>query len=140
MLRPLPLPLLSYLDAVAIGIASQTCFCPDYVMASACYTLLPLLCHALCSVQSLSLDALVAQSGIYLQREQGEVAVPQVEQLATPDSVKLIVHGFLGSRSHSSIMPLRNGKQHRGSTSNCTQSVSLLLLQPTRRRAMPTCS
>lgn len=110
-------------------------------MAKAFYCLLPLLC-LLWSVQSLSLDALVAQSAIYLQREQGELSLAQVEQLTTLDSLKLIVHGFLGSRSHSSIMPLRNGKLNPSNwnRSHCIQSVSLLLLQPTRRRVMRMCS
>lgn len=78
-------------------------------MNKAIFCWLPLLCQ-LWSVEALSLNALVAQSSIYLQQQQGELSLQQVEQLESPDSLKLIVHGFLGSRSHSSIMPLRNGK------------------------------
>lgn len=88
-------------------------------MNNAIFCWLPLLCQ-LWNVQGLSLNALVAQSSIYLQQLQGELQLQQVEHLETPDSLKLIVHGFLGSRSHSSIMPLRNGKPGSGMRrSNC---------------------
>ncbi|KAH8397460.1 hypothetical protein KR222_005184 [Zaprionus bogoriensis] len=81
------------------------------------YCALPLLCQLLCAVHSLSLDALIAQSSIYYQQPTTELELQQVEQLqplAENETLKLIVHGFLGSRTHSSIAPLRNAYRAQG--------------------------
>ncbi|XP_032290908.1 pancreatic lipase-related protein 2 isoform X2 [Drosophila virilis] len=71
----------------------------------------------LCQVWSLhaaSLDTLAQQSSIYYQHVPSELSLERVEQLTDVHSLKLIVHGFLGSRSHISIMPLRNAYQAQG--------------------------
>lgn len=62
------------------------------------------------SLQALSLESLVSQSSIYYQMDASELLLQHVDQLTSVDSLKLIVHGFVGSRSHGSIMPLINGK------------------------------
>lgn len=81
----------------------------SFSMARMLYCWLPVLCQ-LSGLQALSLDALARQSSIYYQRVQTELSLNQVAQLSPVESLKLIVHGFLGSRTHSSIQPLRNGK------------------------------
>lgn len=80
-------------------------------MARMLYCWLPFLCQ-MPGLQALSLDTLASQSSIYYQQAQGELTLDQVEQLSAVESLKLIVHGFLGSRTHSSIQPLRNGKRN----------------------------
>ncbi|XP_030385839.1 pancreatic lipase-related protein 2 [Scaptodrosophila lebanonensis] len=70
-------------------------------------------------VQALSLDSLVGQSKIYYQRparlgSPRELPLESVDQLETVESLKLIVHGFLGSRTHGSIMPLANAYKAQG--------------------------
>ncbi|KAH8302125.1 hypothetical protein KR044_003033 [Drosophila immigrans] len=83
-------------------------------MAKMLYCWLPLLCQ-LCTLQALSLESLAAQSSIYYQQPASELMpVQQVENLSTVSSLQLIVHGFLASRSHSSIMPLRNAYTAQG--------------------------
>ncbi|XP_017956665.1 lipase member H isoform X1 [Drosophila navojoa] len=82
-------------------------------MASMLYCWLPFLCQ-MPGLQPLSLDTLASQSSIYYQRAQGELTLDQVEQLSAAEPLKLIVHGFLGSRTHSSIQPLRNAYRAQG--------------------------
>jgi len=78
-------------------------------MAKMFYCLLSFFCQ-LWSLQALSLESLIAQSSIYYQLDASEQLLQHVEQLTSVESLKLIVHGFVGSRSHGSIMPLKNGK------------------------------
>ncbi|XP_068143233.1 endothelial lipase [Drosophila tropicalis] len=80
--------------------------------ASSTYCLVPFLCQ-LWGIHALSLDTLVSQSNIYYQRPAKlgppvELVLENVDHLESVESIKLIVHGYLGSRTHSSIMPLRN--------------------------------
>ncbi|XP_064548944.1 pancreatic lipase-related protein 2 isoform X2 [Drosophila montana] len=82
-------------------------------MSGMFYCWLLVLCQ-LWSLQAASLDTLAQQSSIYYQRVPVELSLERVEQLSNVDSLKLIVHGFLGSRSHISIMPLRNAYQAQG--------------------------
>ncbi|KAH8365832.1 hypothetical protein KR093_005247 [Drosophila rubida] len=82
-------------------------------MAKTILSWLPLLCQ-LGTLQALSLDSLAGQSSIYYQQPGAELLLQQVEQLSPVSSLKLIVHGFLASRSHSSISPLRNAYAAQG--------------------------
>ncbi|XP_060658884.1 lipase member H [Drosophila nasuta] len=82
-------------------------------MAKMFYCWLPFLCQ-LWTLQALSLDSLVGQSSIYYQQDASEQLLQQVDQLKNVESLQLIVHGFLASRSHSSIMPLRNAYTAQG--------------------------
>ncbi|KAL7732877.1 hypothetical protein ACLKA6_006003 [Drosophila palustris] len=66
------------------------------------------------SLRALSLESLVSQSSIYYQMDTTEQLLQHVEQLTTVESLKLIVHGFIGSRSHGSIMPLKNAYKAQG--------------------------
>ncbi|KAH8268733.1 hypothetical protein KR018_000444 [Drosophila ironensis] len=84
-------------------------------MGKSSLCVVPLLCQLL-GLQAALLENLVEQSGIYLLTSSAanEVALESVDQLESLDSVKLIVHGFLGSRTHASIMPLRNAYTAQG--------------------------
>ena len=39
-----------------------------------------------------------------------EFILEAIQELPTKTDIKVIVHGFLGNRFHTSIIPLRNGK------------------------------
>ncbi|XP_001984376.2 lipase member H isoform X1 [Drosophila grimshawi] len=78
------------------------------------YCWLPILFCQIWELHALSLTALSKQSSIFYQGMQEDMVLEQVDQLTSVDSVKLIVHGFLGSRSHNSIMPLRNAYMAQG--------------------------
>ncbi|XP_017842052.1 lipase member H-A isoform X2 [Drosophila busckii] len=84
-------------------------------MAKTFYCWLPFFCQ-LWGIQTLSLQSLANQSRIYIYEQTAqEQSLEQVQQLqAEVQSLKLIVHGFLGSRTHSSIMPLRNAYEAQG--------------------------
>lgn len=74
---------------------------------------MPILCQ-FWTLQAALLDNLVDQSNIYYLSNTAEVPLENIDQLDSIDSVKFIVHGYLGSRTHGSIMPLRNGELHLG--------------------------
>ncbi|XP_017127814.1 lipase member H-A isoform X2 [Drosophila elegans] len=80
---------------------------------SSSFCLVPILCQFL-GLQAALLDSLVGESKIYYLNSAGDVLLENVEVLDTVASVKLIVHGYLGSRTHSSIMPLRNAYTAQG--------------------------
>ncbi|XP_034137210.1 lipase member H isoform X2 [Drosophila guanche] len=83
-------------------------------MVKTCFCLVPLLCQ-LWGLHAALLDSLVSQSNIYyLEPGASELPLQSVEQVNTVDSIKLIVHGYLASRSHGSIMPLRNAYSSQG--------------------------
>ncbi|XP_039486205.1 lipase member H-A isoform X2 [Drosophila santomea] len=82
-------------------------------MAKTSLCLVPILCQFL-GLQAALLDSLLNQSTIYYLKSSGDVALENVDQLASVESVKLIVHGYLGSRTHGSIMPLRNAYTAQG--------------------------
>ncbi|XP_034655308.1 lipase member H-A isoform X1 [Drosophila subobscura] len=82
-------------------------------MVKTCFCLVPLLCQ-LWGLHAALLDSLVSQSNIYYLQPETELPLQSVDQVATVDSVKLIVHGYLASRSHGSIMPLRNAYSSQG--------------------------
>lgn len=78
-------------------------------MAKTSLCLVPILCQFL-GLHAALLDSLLNQSTIYYLKPSADVSLENVEQLSSVESVKLIVHGYLGSRTHGSIMPLRNGE------------------------------
>ncbi|XP_052846958.1 lipase member H isoform X2 [Drosophila gunungcola] len=80
---------------------------------SSSFCLVPILCQFL-GLQAALLDSLVAESKIYYLNSAGDVLLQNVDVLESVASVKLIVHGYLGSRTHSSIMPLRNAYTAQG--------------------------
>ncbi|XP_017029819.1 lipase member H-A isoform X2 [Drosophila kikkawai] len=84
-------------------------------MAKSSLCVAPLICQFL-GLQAALLDTLVDQSNIYYLRASAteELLLSKVEQVERLDSVKLIVHGYLGSRTHGSIMPLRNAYTAQG--------------------------
>ncbi|XP_026833280.1 lipase member H-A isoform X2 [Drosophila erecta] len=82
-------------------------------MAKTSLCLVPILCQFL-GLQAALLDSLLNQTTIYYLQSSGDVALENVDQLASVDSLKLIVHGYLGYRTHGSIMPLRNAFTAQG--------------------------
>ncbi|XP_017070913.1 lipase member H-A isoform X2 [Drosophila eugracilis] len=77
------------------------------------FCLVPILCQFL-GLQAALLDTLLNESNIYFLKPSADVLLGNVDQLASVESVKLIVHGYLGSRTHGSIMPLRNAYTAQG--------------------------
>jgi len=82
-------------------------------MAKSSFCLVPIICQFL-GLQAALLDSLLSQSNIYYLKASADVPLENVDQLESVESVKLIVHGYLGSRTHGSIMPLRNGENFEG--------------------------
>ncbi|KAH8379327.1 hypothetical protein KR009_004187 [Drosophila setifemur] len=82
-------------------------------MAKTSFCLVTMLCQ-FWSLQAAVLDNLVGQSGIYYLSSTAEIPLENVEQLESLESVTLIVHGYVGSRTHASIMPLRNAYTAQG--------------------------
>ncbi|XP_017135824.1 lipase member I isoform X1 [Drosophila miranda] len=82
-------------------------------MVKTSFCLVPLFCQ-LWGLHAALLDSLVSQSNIYYLGPSSELPLQSVDQVATVDSVKLIVHGYLASRSHGSILPLRNAYSSQG--------------------------
>ncbi|XP_022215493.2 lipase member H isoform X2 [Drosophila obscura] len=82
-------------------------------MVKTSFCLVPLFCQ-LWGLHAALLDSLVSRSNIYYLGPSSELPLQSVDQVATVDSVKLIVHGYLASRSHGSIMPLRNAYNSQG--------------------------
>ncbi|KAH8385323.1 hypothetical protein KR200_010680 [Drosophila serrata] len=84
-------------------------------MAKSSFCLVPIICQFL-GLQAALLDTLVDQSNIYYLKASAteELLLSKVDQVERLDSVKLIVHGYLGSRTHGSIMPLRNAYTAQG--------------------------
>ncbi|TMW40995.1 hypothetical protein DOY81_013925, partial [Sarcophaga bullata] len=61
-----------------------------------------------------SIDNLVQKANIYYQQplkegQAHEFTLETIQELPTKTDIKVIVHGFLGNRFHTSIIPLRNG-------------------------------
>ncbi|XP_017058058.1 lipase member H-A isoform X2 [Drosophila ficusphila] len=82
-------------------------------MAKSSFCLVPIICQFL-GLQAALLDSLLDQSSIYYLKPSGDVLLQNVDVLRTTESVKLIVHGYLGSRTHGSILPLRNAYTSQG--------------------------
>ncbi|KAH8317249.1 hypothetical protein KR074_007466 [Drosophila pseudoananassae] len=82
-------------------------------MAKASICLVPILCQ-FWTLQAALLDNLVEQSNIYYLSSTAEVPLENIDELDSLESVKFIVHGYLGSRTHGSIMPLRNAYTSQG--------------------------
>ncbi|XP_037946479.1 lipase member H-A-like [Teleopsis dalmanni] len=66
-----------------------------------------------------SQETLLSTANIYYQRPSSlggpsELRLDEVESLLSKQNFKIIVHGFLGSRSHSSIKPLANAYLAQG--------------------------
>ncbi|XP_016971055.2 lipase member H-A isoform X1 [Drosophila rhopaloa] len=82
-------------------------------MAKSSFCLVPILCQFL-GLHAALLDSLVDESKIYYLKSSGDVLLENVDMLESVEAVKLIVHGYLGSRTHGSIMPLRNAYTAQG--------------------------
>ncbi|XP_037719626.1 lipase member H isoform X2 [Drosophila subpulchrella] len=82
-------------------------------MAKTSFCLVPIICQFL-GLHAALLDSLLNQSNIYYLKASSDVPLENVDQLESVESVKLIVHGYLGSRTHNSIMPLRNAYTAQG--------------------------
>ncbi|XP_043950793.1 lipase member H isoform X4 [Drosophila biarmipes] len=82
-------------------------------MAKTSFCLVPMICQFL-GLQAALLDSLLSQSNIYYLKASADVTLENVDHVESVESVKLIVHGYLGSRTHGSIMPLRNAYTAQG--------------------------